>query len=97
MSTEQHPDFTVDEQSVAKGYRPAPKRFLFTLNAANHELIDGIAKELDIDAITFCRSAVLTMIERYKNDKEPFIRAADRARQKVVERLETFIAKRRGA
>lgn len=97
MRTEQYPEFIVDEQAVARGYRKAPKRFLFTLNAANWELIDSIAKELDIDAITFCRAAVRTMIERYKNDKEPFIKACDRERQKVIDRLVAFSATRREA
>lgn len=97
MRTEQHPEFTVDEQAVARGYHATPKRFLFTMNAANHELIDGIAKELDIDAITFCRAAVQKVAAEYMIDKEPFIKACDRARQKVIDRLAAFSAKRREA
>ena len=81
------PRFILDEQSIMKGYKSAPKRFNFTLRNADREAIDGIAKELGIDAITFCRAAVSKVITEYQTDKEPFIREVARVKQRIAERF----------
>lgn len=86
MNTEK-PKFIVDEQAAMRGYRATPKRFLFTLNAANHALLDGIAKELGIDAIAFCRAAVAKAAAEYMIDKEPFIREVARVKKRIAEKF----------
>lgn len=87
MNTEKPKLFIVEEQAAMRGYRETPKRFLFTMNAANRELLDGIAKELGIDAITFCRAAVQKVAAEYMLDKEPFIREIARVKRKIAERF----------
>ena len=81
------PRFILDEQSIMKGYKSAPKRFNFTLRNADRAAIDAIAKELGIDAITFCRAAVQKVIAEYQTDKEPFVKEVARVKHRIAERF----------
>lgn len=80
-------DFTVDEESVQRGFRPCGPRIPLTYDAPGRALIDSITKELGIDALAFAKAAMQMAITSYQINPLPFMQEASRVQRRLAERL----------
>lgn len=80
-------DFTIDEEAVQRGFRPCMTRISVTYDAAGRAAIDGVTKQLGIDALSFIKAAVQMALTQYQINPLPFMQEAARVQRRLAERL----------